>query len=115
MKTYPAEILSIAEQYILENSMHVKSIIPIYGRGFIVVIENDGETTFKPYIQRGIYLKNYIELEKSTWSFYNYDECLIALITLKNLGEHGTARTYIDIFCNKMGVTSHSNSINPNF
>jgi hypothetical protein len=115
MKNYPSEILSIAEQYILENSMYVKSIIPIYGRGFIVVIENEGETTFKPYIQIGLYGKDFIKLQKSNRSFYNYDECLIALITYKNLGECGTATTYVDIFCNKMQVTSHSNSINPNF
>lgn len=116
---YPVEIVKIAEQYITKNNKNVKTIIPIYNRGFIAVIEDKEnpitEVTFKPYIQIGTYGKDFIKVDKSTRSYYNYDEAIIALITFKNLGESNQSTTYVDIFCNKMGVTSHSNSINPNF
>lgn len=116
---YPAGIVKIAEQYIIKNNTNVKSIIPLYDRGFIAVIEDKSnpicQIIFKPYIQIGGYGKDFIKVDKSTRSYYNYDEAIIALITFKNLGEGGQSVTYIDIFCNKMGVTSNGNSINPNY
>lgn len=112
---YPIEIVEIAEQFITNNEKYVKTIIPVYNRGFIVVIMDENETTFKPYIQIGTFGKDFIKLYKTIKNFYNYDEAIIALITFKNLGEGLHSRTYLDIYCNKMGVTTHSNSINPNF
>lgn len=121
MKTtnYPKEILTIAEQQIKLTDKKIKTIVPIYNRGFVAVIEDKSnpitDVYFQPFFQVGTYGKDFIKLEKSHRCFYNYDEAIIALITFKNLGVSNTAATYIDIYCNKMGVTAHSNSINPLF
>lgn len=113
LTNYPTEIVKIAEQYITKNNSNVKTIVPIYNRGFIAVLEDDDVITFKPYIQIGTYDKDYINIDKSDRSFNNYDEAIIALITFKNLGQGNSGTMYIDIYCNKMAVTT--NSINPQF
>ncbi len=110
---YPKNILKIAETQINSDCINVIAIIPIVHRGFIAVINDDAGTYYKPFIQEGTWGKDFIKLNKSIHGFLNYDETLIALITFKNLGECGLSKTYIDIFCNKMGVTTHSNSISP--
>lgn len=111
MKTYPDNILKIAEAEIKKNCSDLIEVIPVFGRGFIAVNKcEDGSISYKPFIQVGTHLKDYIDVHRSVFSFDCYDEALIALITFRNLGESSHSNVYIDMYCNKIGVTTHSNS-----
>lgn len=116
IKHYPSEILEIASKQITDVIDDIIAIVPVYDRGFIAVIDSFSEPVkYAPIIQVGTYGKDFINLSQSLRRFYNYDEAFVALLTFRNMGEGHNTAVYVDIFCNRIGFTTHGNSINPSF